>query len=264
MHPLANGNEQVEIILANRGRFSGAIWRWVLGGSITRPRALLRTWFRRLVIIVLLVVLSPFYLVPIYTVVAPQFTNLMLWRLAEGAKITQEWVSLEDMSPNLVNAVLSSEDGRFCLHNGVDWQAVEVVIDDLIDGGEPRGASTMTMQLIKNLFLWPSRSYIRKGLEVPLAMYGDLIWSKRRTAEMYLNVVEWGPGIYGAEAASRRYFGKTSARLSMKEASLLATALPNPLLRNPRKPSAGHKRLAATVEARARQAGGLFSCTDRT
>lgn len=254
----------LERALANRGRFSAGIWGWVLGGSITRPGAFLRTWVRRLIIIALLLVFAPLYLVPAYTVVAPQFTNLMLWRLAEGKGINRQWVSLDDMSPNLVNAVLSSEDGRFCLHNGVDWQAVEIVIDDLIDGGEPRGASTMTMQLVKNLFLWPSRSYIRKGLEVPLAIYGDLIWSKRRTAEMYLNVVEWGPGIYGAEAASRRYFGKTSARLSMKEASLLATALPNPLLRNPRKPSDGHKRLAATVEARARKAGGLFSCTDRT
>lgn len=250
--------------LASRGTLSGKFWRWVLGGRITRPRALLRTWLRRLVIIFLLLILSPLYLVPAYTIVAPQFTNLMLWRAAQGHGISRQWVSIDNISPNLINAVLSSEDGRFCLHNGVDWQEMEVVIDDLIDGGEPRGASTLTMQLMKNLFLWPSRSYIRKGLEVPLAMYGDLVWSKRRTAEIYLNVVEWGPGIYGAEAASRRYFGKTSARLSVKEASLLATALPNPLHRNPRNPSEGHQRLASTVEARARKSGGLFSCTERT
>lgn len=164
------------------------------------------------------------------------------------------------MSPNLINAVLSSEDGRFCLHHGVDWQAVEIVIDDLIDGGTPRGASTVTMQTVKNLFLWPSRSYVRKTLEVPLAIYADFFWSKKRIAEIYLNMVEWGPGLYGAEAASRRYFGKTAARLTMREASLLATALPNPLGRNARSPSDGHQRLAKTVDARARKAAGLFSC----
>ena len=188
----------------------------------------------------------------------------MLWRLAEGQGLTRHWMDIETISPNLINVVLSSEDARYCLHKGVDWQAVEVVIDDLIDGGQPRGASTVTMQLVKNLFLWPSRSYVRKGIEVPLALYGDLILSKRRIVELYLNIVEWGPGIYGAEAASRRYFGKTASRLTMKEASLLATALPNPLRRDPRNPSAGHKRLAKTVEARARKAGGLFSCVNRS
>ncbi|MCL4145937.1 UNVERIFIED_CONTAM: hypothetical protein GTU68_002698 [Idotea baltica] len=184
----------------------------------------------------------------------------MLWRVAQGHGVSRNWTPVEKLSPNLINAVLSSEDGRFCLHHGVDWQAVEIVIDDLIDGGSPRGASTITMQTVKNLFLWPSRSYVRKMLEVPLAIYADFFWSKERIAEIYLNMVEWGPGVYGAEAASRLYFGKTASRLTMREASLLATALPNPLARNPRSPSDGHRRLARTVDARARKAAGLFSC----
>lgn len=219
---------------------------------------------RRLLVVLVILLVAPFVLVPAYIVVPPPVTNLMLWRLVQGQGITRHWTPIEQFSPNLINAVLSSEDGRFCLHWGVDWQAVEIVIDDLIDGGNPRGASTLTMQTVKNLFLWPSRSYLRKGLEIPLALYADLIWSKRRIAEIYLNVAEWGPGLYGAEAAARRYFGKTAARLSMREASLLATALPNPLVRNPRRPGAAHMRLARTVEARARKSAGLFSCvTDR-
>lgn len=220
----------------------------------------LRRKLRWVLFAVLLIILAPLFLIPAYIVITPPASNLMLWRLAQGHGVTRTWTPVEQMSPNLVNAVLSSEDGRFCLHHGVDWQAVEIVIDDLIDGGTPRGASTVTMQTVKNLFLWPSRSYVRKTLEVPLALYADFFWSKKRIAEIYLNMVEWGPGLYGAEAASRRYFGKTAARLTMREASLLATALPNPLTRNPRTPSDGHQRLAKTVDTRARKAAGLFSC----
>tara|TARA_R110002073_G_scaffold309792_1_gene480240 strand:- start:667 stop:1560 length:894 start_codon:yes stop_codon:yes gene_type:complete len=225
-----------------------------------REQTSLRKWMRRLLVALAIVLLAPFVLVLAYIVIPPPVSSLMLWRMVQGQGITRYWTPLEQFSPNLVDAVLSSEDGRFCLHQGVDWQAVEIVLDDLIDGGNPRGASTLTMQTVKNLFLWPSRSYLRKALEIPLALYADLFWSKRRIAEIYLNVAEWGPGLYGAEAAARRYFGKTAARLSMREASLLATALPNPLARNPRQPSAAHARLARTVEARARKSAGLFSC----
>lgn len=229
-------------------------------GPVLRARNSLRKWTRWFLLAVLLVLVSPLLLIPAYVWVTPPVSNLMLWRLAQGHGVTRNWTPVEQLSPNLINAVLSSEDGRFCLHHGVDWQAVEIVIDDLIDGGTPRGASTVTMQTVKNLFLWPSRSYVRKTLEVPLAIYADFFWSKERVAEIYLNMVEWGPGLYGAEAASRRYFGKTAGRLTMREASLLATALPNPLARNPRNPSDGHQRLAKTVDARARKAAGLFSC----
>nr|WP_306268517.1 monofunctional biosynthetic peptidoglycan transglycosylase [Pararhizobium sp. IMCC3301] len=225
-----------------------------------RERTRLRKWMRRLLVVLVIVLLAPFILVPAYMVVPPPISSLMVWRMAQGYGINRYWTPIEQFSPNLIDAVLSSEDGRFCLHQGVDWQAVEIVLDDLIDGGNPRGASTLTMQTVKNLFLWPSRSYLRKALEIPLALYADLFWSKRRIVEIYLNVAEWGPGLYGAEAAARRYFGKTAARLSMREASLLATALPNPLARNPRQPGAAHTRLARILEARARKSAGLFSC----
>ncbi len=251
-----------EEILAKSGKSNRRASVGLLRGLLSAP-TVARRWIRRIVLLALILLISPLFLVPAYNFIAPPASTLMLWRLAEGYELNRHWLNLESISPNLVTVVLSSEDARFCLHKGVDWQAVEVVIDDLIDGGQPRGASTITMQLVKNLFLWPSRSYVRKGIEMPLALYTDLVMSKRRIVELYLNIVEWGPGIYGAEAAARRYFGKTAARLSMKEASLLATALPNPVRRSPRNPTSGHRRLAETVEARARGTSGLFSCINQ-
>jgi membrane peptidoglycan carboxypeptidase len=105
-----------------------------------------------------------------------------------------------------VNSIIMSEDGQFCSHWGVDWGALNAVLDR--EGGPSRGASTIAMQTVKNLFLWSSRSYIRKGLEIPLAYYADFILSKRRIMEIYLNIAEWGPGIFGAEAAAQHYFNK--------------------------------------------------------
>jgi len=153
-----------------------------------------------------------------------------------------------------------SEDGQYCLHNGVDWQALNTVIDDAIDGEKTRGASTITMQSVKNLFLWNSRSFIRKGLEVPLALYVDAIWSKRRQLEIYLNIAEWGPGIYGIEAAAQYHFKRPAAKLSRAQAALLAVTLPNPALRNPKKPSRRMKALARINQARARVSGAYIRC----
>jgi monofunctional biosynthetic peptidoglycan transglycosylase len=156
-----------------------------------------------------------------------------------------------------------SEDARYCQHGGVDWEAVREVIEDAEDGTPSRGASTITMQTAKNLFLWPSRSYIRKGLEVPLALWLDLVLSKRRVLEIYLNIAEWGPGVFGAEAAAQASFGKPAAALSAREAALLATALPNPVRRNASRPSRGHARLAAINVVRAAEAGPYLVCLGR-
>jgi monofunctional glycosyltransferase len=169
-------------------------------------------------------------------------------------------VRLNEVAPALPLAVMASEDGRFCLHGGVDWAALREVVENADDEGPSRGASTVSMQTAKNLFLWPGRSYIRKGLELPIALWLDLVWSKRRMMENYLNIAEWGEGIFGAEAAARRYFGKPARELSRREAALLATALPNPILRNPARPSPRHRALASRILARMDGTGPLAGC----
>ncbi len=205
----------------------------------------------------------PVVLTLLYTVVPP-YSSLMLSRVVTGQPVWREWVPLDEISVNLQRSVVVSEDGGFCVHGGVDWPAVQGQVGNLLEGKRPRGASTITMQLAKNLFLWNDRDYLRKVVEIPLAMFMDLVMSKDRVLEIYLNVVEWGPGIYGAEAASQTFFGKSAANLSTTQASLLATALPNPIARNPAKPSAGHRRLAGINRSRAQVAGDVLSCISAT
>lgn len=193
--------------------------------------------------LVLLWVFAVFWLGLAYAVLPPVST-LMLSRWATLRPVERTVLDLDDISPHLALAVMASEDARFCEHHGVDWDALRDVVEAADEDGPSRGASTIPMQAAKNLFLWPSRSYLRKGLELPVALYIDLIWPKRRMMENYLNIAEWGEGVFGAEAAARRYFRKPARSLTRREAALLATALPNPLRRNPARPSAGHKRLA--------------------
>ncbi len=192
--------------------------------------------------------------------VVPPVSTLMLGRWLTLQEVDRRWVPLDRISPRLVASVLMSEDARYCAHHGVDWDAMREVIEDAEDGGPSRGASTVTMQTAKNLFLWPSRSYIRKGLELPLALWLDLVMSKRRIVEIYLNIAEWGPGIFGAEAAAQAAFGKPAAALGAREAALLATSLPNPIRRNAARPSRGHARLAAINVVRAAEAQPYLGC----
>ncbi|MCH4293125.1 monofunctional biosynthetic peptidoglycan transglycosylase [Shewanella sp. 3B26] len=145
-----------------------------------------------------------------------------------GIEVSHSWRPLENISPNLQLAVIASEDQRFPLHYGVDFEAIKIALADREPRERLRGASTLTQQTAKNLFLWSSRSLVRKGLEAWFALLLDTIAGKRRTLELYLNIVEFGPGIYGAEAASVHYFGKSASRLSVREAALLAALLPNP------------------------------------
>ncbi len=201
----------------------------------------------------------PVVLTLLYTVVPPT-SSLMLYRSITGQPVWQEWVPLDEISVSLQRSVVVSEDSTFCQNSGVDWTAVRRQVDKLLEGKRPRGASTITMQLAKNLFLWNDRDYVRKALEVPLAMLLDTVLTKRRVLEIYLNVVEWGPGIYGAEAASQTFFGKSAAKLSATQAAILATALPNPIARNPAKPSSGHRRLASINRSRAQVAGEVLNC----
>lgn len=188
----------------------------------------------------------------------PPVSTLMLGRWVTLRPVERVWMPLERISPNLVAAVVTSEDARFCRHSGIDWAALDEQLS--AEDGPARGASTITMQTAKNLFLWPQRSFVRKGLEIPLALAIDAAWPKRRVLEVYLNIAEWGPGVFGAEAAAQRYFSKPAAQLTRREAALLATALPNPILRNPKRPSRRHGMLTGINIRRAAGAGRYLTC----
>ena len=157
---------------------------------------------------------------------APMPSTLMLARWASGEPVKREWVALDKMSPHLSKAVIASEDQLFCAHWGVDFEVLRELLSD--PEGPDRGGSTISMQTVKNVYLWHGRSYIRKAIEIPLALTADLVWGKRRMMEVYLNVAEWGDGIFGAEAASQHYFRKGVSMLTSVEAARLAAALPNP------------------------------------
>lgn len=208
-----------------------------------------------------LIALLPFALGALYRVPAVHpVSTLMLRDLAVLAGYDRRWAALEAIDPVLVHSVMMSEDGRFCAHDGVDWGALNTVIEDALSGERTRGASTIPMQTAKNLFLWQGRSYVRKAIEVPLALYLDLVLPKRRLMEIYLNIVEWAPGVYGAEAAAQHHFGRSADALTRRQAALLAVTLPSPATRDPARPSAGLNRLADTIERRAAQAGDYVGC----
>ncbi|BDA86237.1 monofunctional biosynthetic peptidoglycan transglycosylase [Aureimonas sp. SA4125] len=222
---------------------------------------MLRRAFGFLIVTLVVLVALPLALVPVYALpfVHPVST-LMLGDYLSLKPVSRTWVALEDIAPVLVHSVMMSEDGQYCAHGGVDWKELNAVIDSTLEGEETRGASTIPMQTAKNLFLWNSRSFVRKGLEVPLAVYADFILSKRRLIEIYLNIAEWGDGIYGIEAAAWHYFDKPAFALTAREAALLAVTLPSPKKRNPGKPPRGLSRLAGVIEARAKRSGDYVDC----
>jgi monofunctional biosynthetic peptidoglycan transglycosylase len=204
-------------------------------------------------------------LVALYAVyaVARPISTLMLARMIEGKGYQRIYAPLKSIAPAALAAVIASEDAAFCDNDGVDWGALREVLNGAGKDGPSRGASTITMQTAKNLFLWPGRSVIRKGLEIPMALALGQAWSKARTLEIYLNIAEWGDGLYGIEAAAQRYFHKSASQLNAHEAALLATALPNPILRNPARPTPLQRRLAASLEAKARGNSELLHCLPR-
>jgi monofunctional biosynthetic peptidoglycan transglycosylase len=198
-------------------------------------------------------------LVVLYRWVDPPMSTLMLGQRIGGTPIAQRWVPLGRISPNLQLAAIVSEDARFCRHAGVDWGELREAIDSAGDG-IARGGSTISMQVVKNLFLWPSRSYLRKALEIPLAYLIEAAWSKPRILEIYLNIAEWGPGVFGAEAAARYHFRKPASLLSPREAALLAVSLPNPFERQAGSPGPGTLRLADSLLLRMRAGQGHAAC----
>ncbi len=200
------------------------------------------------------------FLILIYRFINPPTTTLIAYQWLTGTKIQQEWVPIEDISPNLLRAVVVSEDWGFCNHYGVDLDAIEKALEQAGEGKVARGASTISMQVIKNLFLSQSKSYLRKAIEIPLTFVAEGIWPKARMLEIYLNIAEWGPGVFGAEAAARHHFSKPASQLSQREAALLAAALPNPILRDAGDPGTRTARKASVIQSRMRAAGPVADC----
>ncbi len=242
---------------ANGGRLparrSGRIRRWWgrLRQVLARP-AVKRT--------LLAILLLPTALILLYRVVPPPITPLMVLRLVQGEGLSKDWRPLAAISPMLPKAVIASEDNRFCEHHGFDWTELGQQANRAWSGKATRGASTITMQVAKNILLWPGRDPVRKLLEAVLTPQIELLWNKRRIIEVYLNVAETGPGLYGAEAAAQHYFGKPASGLTSREAALIAAVLPNPRLWSPQRPTRYIQQRARTIERRIGQLGPLLDC----
>lgn len=186
---------------------------------------------RRIALLLLVVcVLAPVTSTLLFKFVPPPVTILMIQRVFEGKGLDRRWMSLSKMSPALPNAVIAAEDAGFCGHWGFDFKAMEkAMAHNQRRPGKIRGGSTISQQTAKNIFLWPQRSYVRKGLEAYFTVLIETLWGKRRIMEVYLNSVEWGPGVYGADSAARRYFGVGADQLTPSQAARLAAILPSPL-----------------------------------
>ena len=216
--------------------------------------------------VALLLALAPVGLAAVYRIVPPPITLLMLERLAQGYGVHKSWRPVSQISPDLVRSVIAAEDVRFCRHHGFDFTAMRAAAaHNRRDPGRVRGGSTISQQTAKNVFLWPQRSYLRKALEAGFTALIEPMWGKRRIMEIYLNVVEWGPGVYGAEAASRRYFGHDAADLNADEAARLAAILPDPLKWKAVRPGAYVERRSRRIDAAAQtvQADDLAVCVLR-
>ncbi|MEO1793974.1 MAG: monofunctional biosynthetic peptidoglycan transglycosylase [Pseudomonadota bacterium] len=194
--------------------------------------------------------------------VDPPGSAVMLAQRLQGRPVTQQWVDLARVSPNVVRAVVNSEDARFCSHSGIDDIELRLAFEAARKRGgfDVRGASTISMQVVKNLLLWQERSLARKGLEFALTPIMEFVWPKRRILEVYLNIAEWAPGIYGIEAAARHHFRKPARRLTTREAALLAAALPNPKLRRAGRPGPKTRRRANQIRRGTRAAAPNTDC----
>ena len=224
----------------------------------TRTRGGLRRWLFRLFLVALI---GPPLLVLVYRFVPPPVTILQLQQAGEHG-LAKDWRPLEEIDADLVHAVVAAEDARFCSHNGFDMEAIRKAMRNNERGGKVRGGSTISQQAAKNVFLWPQRSWVRKGFEAYFTVLTEFLGGKQRMMEVYLNVIEMGPGVYGAEAAAQKWFGKSAANLTRAEAARLAAILPSPR----RYKAAGSgpyvarraRRIQAAIRVVANQ--GLSSC----
>jgi monofunctional biosynthetic peptidoglycan transglycosylase len=209
---------------------------------------------------VLLVFLLPYLIAPLYRVADPVSVP-MIGRWLTRARVERTWVPLAQISPSVPLAAIAAEDGKFCTHHGIDLGELRDAVADANAGEAARGASTITQQTVKNLFLWQGRSVIRKVLELPLALWFDLVVPKRRQMEIYLNIAEWGPnGEFGIEAGAQRAFGRPASALNALQAALLASMLPNPRERDARAPGPGLRRIASIHLRRMGSARELDGC----
>ena len=206
-------------------------------------------WLRAALIALAVLTLLPIGGVLIVAVLPPAPTILMLRQAVRGEGLDYQWRGLNDISPNLVAAAIAAEDARFCSHHGFDMEAIQKALDHNAEGGRMRGGSTISQQTAKNVFLWPGRDWIRKGFEAGYTVLIETVWSKRRIMEVYLNVVEWAPGVYGAQAAAQHWFGKDAADLTPREAARLAAILPAPRRYKAASPGPYVRRRAARIQA---------------
>ncbi len=202
-------------------------------------RVAIRVYAKSLLAVFLIVVLW----VGFFRFVNPPATFLMYSESQRLNRLSYVWMDIGDMSPNIPLAVVAAEDANFCLHNGFDYAAIEAAISD----GSGRGASTISQQVAKNLFLWPGRSWLRKGLEAGFTVMIEALWPKRRILEVYLNIAEFDSGAFGVAAASRRYFGTSASKLRLGDAAKLALVLPAPRTRNADRLSATQRRRASSI-----------------
>ncbi|WP_292041864.1 MULTISPECIES: monofunctional biosynthetic peptidoglycan transglycosylase [unclassified Brevundimonas] len=222
---------------------------------------------RPLLALFLFILAFPFLQVAVLRFVPAPPTILMIEQAVKGNGLDYRWRSLERLSPYLVTAAIAAEDARFCQHKGFDFEAIQKAMEaneraEASGSSKVRGGSTITQQTAKNVFLWPHRSYVRKGLEAGYSVLIEYGWGKRRIMEMYLNVAEFAPGVYGAEAGARHWFGKSAESLSRAEAARLIAVLPSPRRYNAASPGPYVRRRTARIQANAAQvrAQGLNQC----
>jgi monofunctional biosynthetic peptidoglycan transglycosylase len=218
----------------------------------------------RLVFVAALIIffIGPVIAVAVYRFAPPPVTYLMVQRAFEGRGFERKWVPIEKISPHLVRAVIAAEDARFCEHHGFDIKAIEKAMAANAAGKKLRGGSTISQQTAKNVFLWPGRDWVRKGLEAWFTVLIEVGWGKERILEVYLNSIEWGPGVYGAEAAAQKNFRVPAAKLTAAQAARLAAIVPKPLSWKAAKPGPYMKRRAGSINrnAKAVRREGLTSC----
>lgn len=217
----------------------------------SRP-SLIGRFFRFVVtLVVIFGIVGPITAVVVYRFVPPPITYLMVERMFEGRGFERRWRPIREMSPTLTRSVIAAEDAKFCEHHGFDFDAMQKAMAHNEGSSRIRGGSTISQQTAKNVFLWPDRSYLRKGLEAYFTLLIEGLWGKRRIMEVYLNSVEWGPGVYGADAAAMKNFGVGADRLTPAQAARLAAILPSPLKWKAARPGPYVKRRSGKINAAA-------------
>ncbi|GAB5459741.1 MAG: monofunctional biosynthetic peptidoglycan transglycosylase [Henriciella sp.] len=233
-----------------------------MDGRAQRTKRGLTGWLRLVFKLACLIFLAlHVYALALKFVPAPP-TVTMAQRVIEGYHVRRNWTPLEDFSPHMIRAVIAAEDSLFCAHKGIDIEAVQKAVEEAAQGRRQRGASTITQQTAKNVFLWNGGGMPRKAGEAWLASFIDYAWGKRRVMEVYLNVAEWGDGLFGAEAAALVWFAKPASELTAREAAYLAAVLPSPNKWRLDPPGPYVRQRAATLQARMRnvERDGLADC----